>query len=173
MKQNKPSQIRTSTSSALPPLHQEWALGSWSELSNRPWEKGSVPSERPLSVGTGWTPCACVLCRGVTGGQTFRGWIVHTQWDPRDVVLERLLPGRIHPFQYVPSPQWKEIICSWKIYIKLTCFGCSQRPLPVFVLCKVMVKESQCFARWSWTMGGLLGIFDLFHHEPAKPCDTN
>lgn len=114
MKQNKPSQIRTSTSSALPPLHQEWALGSWWELSNRPWVKGSVPSEHPLSVGTGRTPCACVLCRGVTGGQTFRGWIVHMQWDPRDAVLERLLPVESILFSMCPLLNEKKSFAAGK-----------------------------------------------------------
>lgn len=43
----------------------------------------------------------------------------------------------------------REAICSWKVYVRLTRFGSSQRPapVPVFVFCKEMVKEILSAAR--------------------------
>lgn len=161
MKQNKPPQIRTSTSSALLPLHQEWALGR-QLVGAEQWAMSErLPSFRVSSVlGTGQTPYACVLWRGGTAGQTFR-----RQWDPRHAVIKRLLPVRSILFIFLGS------VCSlssikrnhlqlenlqqtdmlWLRSVSCSCF--------FFFLSKVMVKESLCFARWSSTMGGLLGIF--------------
>lgn len=175
MKQNKPPQIRTSTSSALLPLHQEWALGR-QLVGAEQWAMSErLPSFRVSSVlGTGQTPYACVLWRGGTAGQTFR-----RQWDPRHAVIKRLLPVRSILFIFLGS------VCSlssikrnhlqlenlqqtdmlWLRSVSCSCFfffwvrWWSRR------VC-VLQGEAQLWVG-SWA------FFDLFHHEPAKPYDMN
>lgn len=153
MKQKKPPQMSTSTSSALPLSirRERWTAGATTS-----------PSKHPPSPRRGRTCCACVLRRGVTRGRT-RPRVASRWAELQEGELPAGSAGFFMPYIVkvavvflcplyalsLMTPLTREAICSWKMYVKLTCFGSSERPapVPVFVFCKEMVKEILCAAR--------------------------
>lgn len=80
------------------------------------------------------------------GEQSFRrvNYLQVVQISLCHALSQWLLSSSVHymPF-FLATLLTREAICSWKMCVRLTRFGSSERPapVPVFVFCKEMVKE--------------------------------